>query len=249
MTEEVIKFMNVTFGVSATVVFIALIAIGWLIHYITKKTTKIEDKHDELINSVHRIEDNVDKKLLLIDSNLNNMEQRMDAKINNIEQRMDAKIDRNEEKLNNRIDSINSKINDIQTAIITIKGSILSLCGDGSGDMFKSHSPLSLTEKGQAAAKEMHADDIISRNWNNIDSAISEVKEQAPYDIQQFCIETILFSTKKFLSDEDIRKIKSFAYNHGKPLQTYLQILAILIRDKYLKEHNIVASVDLQEQV
>lgn len=44
---------------------------------------------------------------------------------------------------------------------------------------------------------------------------------------------------ERFLQEEDINILKMDAYKNGDILQSYMRIIAIIIRDRYFKEHNI----------
>lgn len=46
--------------------------------------------------------------------------------------------------------------------------------------------------------------------------------------------------TKKFLQPEEIDKIKLDAYNTGVNIVPYMKVIAILARDRYFSEHNIL---------
>lgn len=61
-----------------------------------------------------------------------------------------------------------------------------------------------------------------------------------PYDIQEFLIQQAVVCPEKFLQPEEIDKIKIDAYNTGVNIVPYMRVIAVLARDKYFSEHNIL---------
>lgn len=60
------------------------------------------------------------------------------------------------------------------------------------------------------------------------------------YDIQEFLIQQAVVYPEKFLQPEEIDKIKLDAYNTGVNIVPYMKVIAILARDRYFSEHNIL---------
>lgn len=150
-------------------------------------------------------------------------------------------IEKENEKIAENIEKISEKISN---NIDEIRRDISFL--KGVNDLYekdkfaKSHSPISLTELGEKVSKEIGVDDMIQRNWNAIVNDIDKNAEgKSAYDIQEYCIETTVVEPERFLLPEDIKKLKDYAYNQGKPIVAFAQIFAITIRDKYLKEKGI----------
>lgn len=150
-------------------------------------------------------------------------------------------IEKENEKIAENIEKISEKISN---NIDEIRRDISFL--KGVNDLYekdkfaKSHSPISLTELGEKVSKEIGVDDMIQRNWNAIVNDIDKNAEgKSAYDIQQYCIETTVVEPERFLLPEDIKKLKDYAYNQGRPIVAFAQIFAITIRDKYLKEKGI----------
>lgn len=105
----------------------------------------------------------------------------------------------------------------------------------------KSHSPLSITEAGREMMDRLGVDDMFEKNWPRIEAFIEDKLEyKNPYDIQEFLIQQAVVYPEKFLQIDEIDKIKLDAYNTGVDIVPYMKVIAILARDKYFSEHNIL---------
>ena len=108
------------------------------------------------------------------------------------------------------------------------------------GGYTNAHSPIALTESGWDVAKEMGIEDIICRNTKRILSLIDDsVPQKNAYDIQQFCIDAVIVSLDKLFIEEDVNRIKSFAFNKGQHIVMYSSLIGVLVRDLYFKERSI----------
>lgn len=107
-------------------------------------------------------------------------------------------------------------------------------------------SPLTITQEGKKMIIKLGIFDMIDRNWERILLLIEKnAQSRNPYDIQQFCIEQAVVFPEKFLQEDEINKIKLEAYQEGEVLTSYMKAIAVLVRDRYFKEHNIdIADVD-----
>ena len=103
----------------------------------------------------------------------------------------------------------------------------------------KSHSPLSITEAGRKMMDRLGIDDMFEKNWPRIEAFIED-KYKNPYDIQEFLIQQAVVYPEKFLQIDEIDKIKLDAYNTGVDIVPYMKVIAILARDRYFSEHNIL---------
>lgn len=102
----------------------------------------------------------------------------------------------------------------------------------------QSHSPLSITERGMEMLKDTGIDEMFERNWERINNDIEQnVKSNNAYDVQQYCLEQAVVFPEKFLSDDELNKVKNISYNSGVPLASYMKVVAILSRDRYFTEH------------
>jgi hypothetical protein len=151
-----------------------------------------------------------------------------------------TQIESNHKTLTDINCKLDSHIDEIRRDIAYIKGSYDIMKSSNNNTLMQSHSPISLTEKGKQVAKELGAYNIIERNWGSIKDLLeANVEGKNPYDIQQYCIETVSVEPDKFFIKSDLDKIKQYAYANGQPLDLYTRMIAILIRDKFFKEHNI----------
>lgn len=104
-------------------------------------------------------------------------------------------------------------------------------------------SPLSITKEGWNMVKRLRVEDMFNNNWSRINDLISkEVESQNAYDIDRFCVEQSVVFPEKFLSEPEISLLKEDAYKNGLLLTSYMKVLAVMSRDRYLKEHNIIMS-------
>lgn len=137
--------------------------------------------------------------------------------------------------------------NEIKRDLQYIKGTLDNMrYPSPSTDLAQSHSPLSLTEKGLAAADKVGADKMIDENWNIISNLLNkEICDKNAYDIQQYCIRTAAIELEKLIGEDGVRKMKDFAYAEGKSLQDVSIIIALKVRDRFFKENDInVLEVD-----
>ena len=114
----------------------ALFALAfWLVHWITKKVTSIENSHGNLKDS--------------------------------------------NDKTNTKIDSLCEKqdknMEEIRKDIAFLKAMADIFKSNPAHQIAQSHSPISLTEYGNAVALELDADNSIERNWEKIKTSKSHV--------------------------------------------------------------------------
>ena len=104
----------------------------------------------------------------------------------------------------------------------------------------QSLSPLSLTETGKKKVRQLSIDRMIDLNWERISGLITKnIKSKNPYDIQQFILDETTLFPEKFIGAKDIDCLKKDAYNTGEILQSYMRIIAVIVRDRYFKEYDI----------
>lgn len=141
-----------------------------------------------------------------------------------------------------------SHIDEIRRDLSYIKGSI-DIVKSGAPTLMQSHSPISLTDIGREVAKELEADILIGRNWDKISTSLLNVKDKSAYDIQEYCIETASVEPDLFFDAHTQHFIKDFAFKKGMPIQLYLRLLGVIIRDRYFEEKGInVTEVDEYDQ-
>lgn len=139
-------------------------------------------------------------------------------------------------KLENNIDAIKSDIS-------YIKGMIGLIQNNAPNSLVRSHSPISLTEKGIAIAEEIGIERMIASNFDEIVKFIEQgTLSRNAYDIQQFLIETATINPEKFFSKENMDIIKQYAFNAGQNLAYYGGMIGVIIRDKYFARKGIDAN-------
>ena len=89
-------------------------------------------------------------------------------------------------------------------------------------------SPLRLTKLGRNIAEELEADAWAARL---ADGLKEQVQGMDAYEIQDHCFEYV---EKHAYSDEERKRVRSVAYENGKPVDEIRRVLAIQLRDKLL---------------
>lgn len=141
-----------------------------------------------------------------------------------------------------RLDSISR----IETSIESVNRSLQMLAAGipPHSSLTQSHSPISLSDKGNEIAEALELKKMIGNNWDRISEAITE--EKNPYDIQMKFISEMILHSDEYLDSESIEKIKNDAFGRGLPLAEYLRMIGILARDRYFSEHGIdISEVDI----
>jgi len=138
------------------------------------------------------------------------------------------------------VDKMERTIDDMRKDVSYVKGSIDVLKSGNSTALLQSHSPVSLTLKGDEVAKEIKAEEIITRNWSKIFTILErDISNKNAYDIQQYCIENVSVDPDRFFDNDGLNLLKDYAYKQGNPLQLYTRLMGILIRDRYLKQKGV----------
>ncbi|KGN98408.1 hypothetical protein HQ36_01990 [Porphyromonas gingivicanis] len=150
-------------------------------------------------------------------------------------------INSSHDKITKGIEKSEANIDEIRRDLAYIKGTI-DIAKAGTTPFMQSHSPISLTDEGKKVAMELKAEGIILSNWDKIRKDLLNKDHKTAYDIQTYCIETASVSPSTFFDDCSIVLVKDFAFKEGKPLQLYLRLLGLLIRDKYFEEEGIPLS-------
>ncbi|MBQ9178433.1 MAG: hypothetical protein IJ140_05520 [Prevotella sp.] len=102
------------------------------------------------------------------------------------------------------------------------------------------HSPLSITDKGREMMARLGVEEMFEKNWERIDRYIDEnVRDKNAYDVDQFCWEHAVVFPEHFLQKDEVNILKDDAYKEGLSLTSYMRVIAVLSRDKYLSVHDI----------
>lgn len=101
-------------------------------------------------------------------------------------------------------------------------------------------SPMRLTTRGEELAQRIGMYEMIYSNWSWINNFIEEnAISKNPYDIQQFIQEQITVFPERFISEKNVNTLKLEAYKEGLNLMSFTNVLMIIARDMYFKDHNI----------
>lgn len=142
--------------------------------------------------------------------------------------------------LEKRFDKVELKLNKIDDSISLLKIMLNSLTKNDM--MTQTNSPLTLTEVGREIIQENKITEMINDNWSNILEYSKQIESKNPYDIQQFFIEESILRLGKILGEENEDKIKTISYKKGIPFASLAKAIAVVIRDRYFKDHDILIS-------
>lgn len=143
-------------------------------------------------------------------------------------------------KFEYKVDKLEDKINDLGSGMSYIKSQLNMISETLGGNFIQSHSPISLNELGKKVAEELNVSEMIDSNWDKISAYLdANLKSKNAYDIQQYCVQTATISLESFLDDKDIDRVKLHAYNLGKHMFMYGNMIGVLIRDKYFEQKGI----------
>ena len=209
-------------GVVCVAVIIGALWLAWWGRGIKEKVSKVDDheKHmDDFRDAVAKI------KALPCDSHSHIMELH-DAEHRNAGSRM-TKVETSVEFLQKSIEDLTKNLQAGNKQLIL-------------GTYTHNHSPLSITEKGREMMQRLGVEEMFERNWERIDRYIDEnVKDKNAYDVDQFCQEQAVVFPERFLAKEEVNVLKDDAYKEGLSLTSYMRVIAILAREKYLGVHDI----------
>lgn len=134
------------------------------------------------------------------------------------------------------VGKIEDSIGKLNENISYIKGSIRQI-QESNNPLAQRQSPVSLTEKGQAFYEELEIEKMIINHWEVLKKAVEKQlpDDCNPYDIQEVTF-SIARSFSKYLTDEELSKIKKHAFNSGLNLDQYYPLLGVPLRDKVLKD-------------
>lgn len=226
--EEVIVFLKAVFGNYATwgiiiscAAFCGALWLAWWGRGIKEKVSKVDDHEmhmNEFRDAVAKI------NTLPCGPHAQNI-YRHDAEHRDMESRM-TRVETSVEYLQKSLDSLTKGLQGNKGIII---------------DPYSlNHSPLSITPKGREMMQRLGVEEMFERNWERIDRYIDEnVKDKNAYDVDQFCLEQAVVFPERFLAKEEVNVLKDDAYKEGLSLTSYMRVIAVLARDKYLGVHNI----------
>lgn len=208
-------------GVIIVGLIIGALWLAWWGRGIKEKVSKVDD-HDQRMNEFR---DAVARINALPCTNHAHDIGRHDEEHRNMESRM-ARVETSVEYLQRSLDSLTKGLQGNSGLIL---------------DPYSlNHSPLSITERGREMMRRVGMGDMFDQNWDRIEHLIDEgVEDKNAYDIDQFCMEQAVVFPEKFLDKEAIGVLKADAYKEGLSLTSYMRVVAVLARNRYLEEHQI----------
>ncbi len=170
-----------------------------------------------------------------------------DKRFDKVDERFE-KVDKRFEQVDERFRDIDKEFKEIRTEIHKLQIDVTTLKSEKKGEkniishLLQSFSPVSLSPAGQEAAADLDAYNVVERNWGRITEALKDMKSLNPYDIQEYCFNETGSSPERFLDDEAIDTIKTYAFNKGYNVVIYYQMFGLIIRDRYFEEKQIPLS-------
>ena len=139
---------------------------------------------------------------------------------------------------------LNIKFKPLETKTTNIESFITRLCGalESGGDiakieLYKSQSPLKITDKGYKLLEQIGFKESIKNNQHQLIHIIDRMSPKSAFDVEQLSIGIIRF----VMSDKDssiFKKVEDYLYNnpnYNKP--EYFKTAGLYLRDKYLEKH------------
>ena len=105
--------------------------------------------------------------------------------------------------------------------------------------LYKSTSPISLTENGITLSKEIGAEAIFDKYKEKLKKEVNTKKPKNAYDIQQTSIEVVKNKFEQLLDEREILLLKETAFSKGYLVEDITYIFAILLRNNLLHEMKI----------
>lgn len=127
-------------------------------------------------------------------------------------------------KLETRFDSLETRFNDFLDKLIGIIGP----------QLFKSSSPLTLTDLGKSISEKIGATELANDYAKKLHD---EVKDLNAYEIQEYCFEFCEEKLPAKLKEEKVKQLErmqTVAFEEGIEVEKIMRIVAIELRDKLL---------------
>lgn len=131
-------------------------------------------------------------------------------------------------KLDDKIDNIKDNIAKIQATAELLYQAHLST--------IKSHSPISLTEKGKEVFDGVSAEMKVNSHWGKIKEKIEKSNPKNPYDVQVVSLNLARDCFDSIFTEKERDEIKTYAFNTGLNLLEIYPVIGVTIRDRYFKE-------------
>lgn len=95
---------------------------------------------------------------------------------------------------------------------------------------------LRITTKGDEVAKQLGIYTMVDRNYSQIKEMLCAEDFTHVYDAWQFIRKQVTVYPEKFITDCGVTILKNEAYRKDIPLMEYTNIVAVIVRDKYVEE-------------
>ena len=139
------------------------------------------------------------------------------------------------------MESTKEQFSNLDKRLSSLEDKFMSLCNELSAilgcRLYKSESPIVLTEQGEILAKEIKAKEWIDRVSVTLQN---DIKGLDAYGIQNFCFEYVEKDENQY-SEEEKKMIRASAYKRGISTGDVRRVLAIELRDRLLKEARLEA--------
>jgi len=137
------------------------------------------------------------------------------------------------DKLEKEQDKQEEKIDDFSTDIATLKEFKANTEKIIDQQIYKSKSPISLTDFGKQLITESGFNEIFEQEKDNLVTKLEERNPTTQYDVQEKA--RLLMS--ELVDYEPFQPLKKYAFEHGKDYAQILRAGAIPLRDYYLEKH------------
>jgi len=269
--ETGIITQNTDFITQIAIIAVLVAIIAMFVAMLTQNSNRANRTDDKIDSLNTKMDDKIDKLETKIDGKFEAFRQEFNDKLENNKLEISNKIDKLETKIESKFDKLDKNINEIKKDVVHLTNNInvLQTITDKIPIPLKPvkssksipassrievqyanfSSPLKLTELGETVAKKLNIEKMIDDNWDFIYEHINDnVSNKTAYDIQQYCFYITEYYLESILLEDDIMKLKNFAYKEGEQIQDYSLIFNVIIRDKYFKAENIlIDDVDLSD--
>jgi len=138
---------------------------------------------------------------------------------------------------------LKGKVEELNNTVIELKTKVnICLPLSPANPLAKTKSPISLTEEGNNARKTIRADEIFENHKKHLYAQLDKSKLNNAYDIQVETFKVIDENLFKSLNEQEMILLKNEAYKAGQPLEFFLIIFQIILRDCVLKEKGMLIS-------
>ncbi len=112
----------------------------------------------------------------------------------------------------------------------------------------QSQSPIALTSDGLEIAKKINVDETIDRLYSNFLALVEKKAPKTAYDIQECSFSVVREFILNELNEQELNALKNEAFNKGMPLDSFIIIYSIKLRDRILAEKNIpIVDIDTHD--